>query len=243
MTEGGEITFGDSRIRYSVVRSPRRHKTIEVTVERPGIVVVAAPTDTAIDRIEATVRRRAGWIIRNDGARRGSPPSPRRFVSGESLPYFGRSVRMFVQSSEDHEVRIRFHHWQFDLDVPRSLQGEARRKQIAEAFELWYRHRAEERLPARVDRIARLLGVAPSAILVRNQRQRWASCSPTGTLRFNWRALMAPPALLDYVVAHELAHLRVRAHTPDYWAIVAQAIPDYRIRRERLKEIGPLLDI
>ncbi len=63
------------------------------------------------------------------------------------------------------------------------------------------------------------------------------------TERFNWRAVMAPPAVLDYLVAHELAHLRVRGHTPEYWAVVAQAAPDHRLRRERLREVGPLLRI
>ncbi|TAK80415.1 MAG: M48 family peptidase [Dehalococcoidia bacterium] len=242
MTEHGEVAFGNARIRYSVVRSPRRHKTIEVTVEQPGLVTVAVPEGTASERIEATVQRRAGWIVRHDGATT-TPPSPRRFVSGESLPYFGRSVRMFVHPVDGGDVRIRFHHWQFDVDVPRSLVGEQRYDVIRSAFERWYRVRAQDRLPARVDRVARLLGVNPTAILVRDQRQRWASCSPSGTLRFNWRALMAPPALLDYVVAHELAHLRVRAHTTEYWAAVAQAIPDYRQRRERLRDVGPLLVI
>ena len=77
----------------------------------------------------------------------------------------------------------------------------------------------------------------------RTMHRSWASCAADGTLRFNWRAVMAPPAVLDYVVAHELAHLRVRGHTPEYWAVVAQAAPDYRLRRERLREVGPLLRI
>ncbi len=79
-------------------------------------------------------------------------------------------------------------------------------------------------------------------MLVRNQRRRWASCAPDGTQRFNWCAIMAPSALLDYVVAHDLAYC-APGHTPEYWAVVAQAVPDYRLRRERLREIGPLLRI
>jgi predicted metal-dependent hydrolase len=142
--------------------------------------------------------------VRNNGAATTTAPPERRFVSGESLPYFGRSVRMFMHPSDDREVRIRFHHWQFDVDVPRTLDADKRRDRVHTAFKAWYRQRAEDRLPPRVDRIARLIGATPSAILVSDQRRRWASCSPSGTLRFNWRALMAPPALLDYVVAHEL---------------------------------------
>jgi len=147
-------------------------------------------------------------------------------------------VRITVHPTDGDEVTVRFHHWQFDIEVPRTLIGDKRQTRIRAAIEAWYRDRATLKLPPRVERIANLLGVHPKEVLIRNQRIRWASCAPDGTLRFNWRALMLSPALIDYVVAHELAHLRVRAHTPEYWAVVSQAIPDYRQRRERLRGVG-----
>ena len=242
MTERGEIRYGDSRIAYQVARSARRRKTIEVTVDAPGIVTVAAPVDTPPEHLEALVRRRAGWIIKHDGEAAAALP-PRRFVSGESLPYLGRSVPLTVHPVDGDQVEVCFHHWQFDVDEPRSLDGDGRLDAVRSAFEAWYRDRAALKLPPRVDRIASLLGVRPTRILVRGQRKRWASCAPDGTLRFNWRTVMAPPALVDYIVAHELAHLRVRGHGPDYWAVVAQAVPDYRLRREQLRDIGSRLSI
>ena len=242
MTESGEVRFGDARIRYQVVRSSRRHKTIEITVDEPGLVTVAAPTETPASDLDAAVRRRAGWIIRHDGDAAAALPS-RRFVSGESLAYLGRSVLMTVHPVDDDEVGVRFHHWQFDVDVPRTLTGDDRLAKVRAAVERWYRDRAALKLPSRVERLGRLLGVEPREVLIRSQRKRWASCAPDGTLRFNWRAIMAPPALIDYIVAHELAHLCVRGHTLEYWAVVAQAVPDYRKRRARLREIGPLLVI
>ncbi len=242
MTEEGEVRFGDARIHYRVVRSPKRHKTVEITVDEPGAVTVAAPVEMPAEHVEATLRRRAGWIYRH-ASTVATPPAPRRFVSGESLPYMGRSVRLGVHSSDGKRIGIRFHHWQFDVDVPRWLAGDERQTQLRAAFESWYRERAALKLPSRVDRIAQLLGVTPAAVLVRDQQRRWASCAPDGTLRFNWRALMVSPALLDYVVAHELAHLRVRSHNAEYWAFVAQAIPDYRLRRQRLRELGLTLPL
>jgi len=239
MTEQGEVRFGDASIHYRVIRSPKRHKTIEITVDEPGAVTIAAPMHTSSERLEATVRRRAKWIVQHDGVAVASPPA-RRFVSGESLPYLGRSVRLTVRPTDGDQVAIRFHHWQFDVDVPRRLRGEERQLTIRSAVEAWYRERAALKLPPRVERIAKLLGVQPKAVLIRDQRVRWASCGPDGTLRFNWRALMLPPALIDYVVAHELAHLRVRPHSAEYWSTVAQAIPDYRARRERLRAVGSM---
>ena len=188
------------------------------------------------------MRRRAGWIIKHDGEATAALP-PRRFVSGESLPYLGRSVQLTTHPVDGDKVEVRFHHWRFDVDVPAALNGDERLKAMRAAFEGWYRGRAAQKLPARVDRIASLIGVRPRRVLIRSQRKRWASCAPDGTLRFNWRTVMAPPALVDYVVAHELAHLRVRGHRADYWAVVAQAVPDYRRRREQLREIGSRLSI
>lgn len=105
----------------------------------------------------------------------------------------------------------------------------------------WYKARASERLLVRTEYWAQRAGYAPTAVLVRDQRQRWGSCSPDGTLRFNWRIVMAAPALIDYVVVHELAHLRQRTHSAAFWIEVARLIPDYLLRRSRLKEVGPTL--
>ena len=136
MSERREVAFGEATIRYEVVRSTGRRKTIELTVDEPGFVTVAAPAATSPEQIEATVRRRAGWIIRHDGAATSAPP-PRRFVSGESLPYLGRAVLLSVHPCEGTDIAVRFHHWQFDVDVPRSLHGQERIEQMRTAFEAW----------------------------------------------------------------------------------------------------------
>ena len=77
-----------------------------------------------------------------------------------------------------------------------------------------------------------------SEVLIRDQRQRWGSCAPDGTLRFNWRVVMLAPALAEYVVVHELAHLRVRSHSTEFWGLVSRVIPDAQQRRRRLREAG-----
>ena len=239
MTEEGVVHYGDSIIQYRVLRRPRRKKTVEITVNSPGVVTVAAPVEMTSAHIEATVRKQAKWIRRHNGIANQAPPC-HRFVSGESLPYLGRSVRLTVHTTGREAIEVCFHHWQFDVEVPCSLSGDERREAVRAAFERWYRGRVAQKLPERVDRVAGLLGVRPKEILIRDQRKRWASCAPDGTLRFNWRVIMAAPALIDYLVAHELAHLRVRGHSSEYWDVVAQAIPDYHRRRERLRELGPL---
>ena len=108
----------------------------------------------------------------------------------------------------------------------------------------WYRDRAAERLPGVVERWWPRLGRSEkSRILIRDQRQRWGSCAPDGTLRFNWRAMMLKPALIEYVVVHELAHLTHRNHSTDFWDLLSTAMPDAQQRRLRLREEGRTLPL
>lgn len=205
-------------------------------------MVVAAPLRTAASKIEAIVRRRAGWILRHE-ADAARATHERRFVSGESLPYLGRLVRMWVREDDVSRVELRFHHWQFDVTVPSRITARRRRGVISRAFEHWYRERALMHLDRRSAVLAARLGVRPTGVLVRDQRRRWGSCSPEGVLRFNWRLVMQAPALIDYVVVHELAHLRSRTHGADYWSHVAMLVPDHRERRTRLRELGRQLPL
>ncbi len=112
---------------------------------------------------------------------------------------------------------------------------------IETALERWYRERAAEEFAARVGRWAPEVGAAPSRVLVRAQRRRWGSCAADGSLRFNWRLMLADADIVDYVVVHELAHLLVPSHAQAFWNVVARVLPDHRTLRRRLVEAGPSL--
>lgn len=237
MAERGSIRFGDTDIDYLLTRSVRRKKTIEITLDHQDGVLVAAPVETPSQQIADVVRKRAGWIIRTASDSVLSPVR-KQLVSGESLPYLGRQVRLFVEPSDIRKVGVLFSHWSFKVELPYRLNGDERRLLIANALEGWYRCRAKVRLTDRIKRWVPMIGREPKDILIRNQRQRWGSCSPDGTLRFNWRVVQLEPSLIDYVVVHELAHLLVRTHSGQFWDTVGRVMPDYRLRRQRLKEAG-----
>ena len=242
MPERGSVQFGGTQIDYSVVRRKRRKKTIQITLDAIEGVVVAAPLRASAETIREVVERRAGWIVRKS-SESVLHPRQKQFESGESLPYLGRQVRLFVEQAPVPGVSVRFDHWSFRLQVPLGLNGDDRRPTIAKAVERWYRTRAEVRLGSRVERWANILGLVMPRVLTRDQRQRWGSCGPDGTLRFNWRIVMAEPSLMDYVVVHELLHTRIRNHSQDFWTAVASAMPDYRVRRQRLRDAGPYLSL
>ena len=240
--ERGMVRFGDTSIEYEVRRSQRRKKTVQVTVDGGG-VQIAAPTTTPDGELQAIVRKRAPWILKH-AHEDALGIVPKRFVSGETLPYLGRNVRLVLEPKDEGAPEIRFDHWRFRVSIPDSLEGEERYQRIRRAIVDWYRTRAAARMRSGVQiwwpRLGN--GVEPQ-ILIRNQRQRWGSCAPDGTLRFNWRVMMLEPSLVEYVIVHELVHLRIKNHSQDFWQTLASVLPDVEHRRRRLSEAGKTLPL
>ncbi len=242
MAELGRVQFGDAIIEYQVQRSERRRKTVQLTMDA-GRVLVAAPSDTPDSKLQAIVLKRAPWILRQvpDPVHRASP---KRFVSGETLPYLGRNVRLVVEPADVPSPEVRFDHWTFRIAAPEWLDESKRHDAIRKVVVQWYRRRASQRLPRTVELWRKRMGW-PGAleVLVRDQRQRWGSCAPDGTLRFNWRVMMLTRPLVEYVVVHELAHLKAASHSKEYWAVVASLLPDAQQRRRQLRKAGEMIPL
>ena len=242
MVELGRVQFGDATIDYEVQRSQRRKKTVQVTMDG-GRILVAAPLDTPASRLEAIVTKRAPWILRQ-APQPGLGVARKRFVSGETLPYLGRNVCLIVEPGNVKSPEVRFDHWSFRIAVPKALDESDRYEGIRRVVVQWYRKRAAQRLPQAVEQWRKRMGWPETLeVLIRDQRQRWGSCAPDGTLRFNWRVVMLPPALIEYVVVHELVHLRVNSHSTQYWTLVSSLLPDAQQRRLLLRETGRLLPL
>ena len=128
--------------------------------------------------------------------------------------------------------------------MPIALDESKRYDEAKKAVVRWYRRRAEQRLPRMVELWRKRMGWRESpVVLIRDRRQRWGSCAPDGTLRFNWRVVMLRPELAVYVAVHELAHLEVSNHSADYWSVVSARLPDAQQRRHRLREAGKVLPL
>ena len=204
--------------------------------------MVAAPLKTRNADIEAIVRKRAGWILRKLHEE-DSRPQPRQLVSGESLHYLGRAVPISVQTTDGLTPSVKLEDCTFRIECPEYLEGEERRTALREALMNWYWGRADETIRQSVERWQSRVGRKPVRISLGNQKSLWGSCSSKGSLRFNWRIVMAPPALIDYVVVHELCHLVVANHSDRFWEQVARLMPDYSQRRLKLRKLGPLLTL
>jgi predicted metal-dependent hydrolase len=231
------VKFGTTEIAYRIRRG-QRQKTAAIAVDPRHGVVVTAPMDTPVARLDTIVRRKAAWILARMRAvgRLEGAPCPREFVSGESCLYLGRHYRLKVAAGRASDARLAGK-W-LRVEGPKEARDT---RAIRRAVERWYRARAEGRLPERVMLLAKRVGVPLPRLLVRDQPKRWGSCDARGALRINWRIIQAPMRLVDYVIAHELAHLRERNHTRAFWSLIGKVIPDYDRRRDELRRVGSRL--
>jgi predicted metal-dependent hydrolase len=218
---------------YTLVYSDR--KTVRLTVERNRAIVVRAPHGVPEERVRALVEEKRFWLWRKarDPHKYPTDPVRKEFVSGESFLYRGRHYPLEIVG-EDF-INLRFERSRFVL-------SRASRMDAAELFRDWFVARAREELPARVAEIAASMGVGYRRIGVRELRVRWASCTPGDQLLFNWRIIQAPMSVIDYLIAHELAHLLEPNHTPKFWNIVAIHAPSHAKAREWLKVHGSRLE-
>ncbi|HME53308.1 MAG TPA: SprT family zinc-dependent metalloprotease [Candidatus Lokiarchaeia archaeon] len=242
--ESRSVRAGESRIHYELVRSKRR--TIGILVRPNGSITVHAPKRVSIAFIESILLERHPWIKKKQAEfaeQERRKPAPLSFSPGESVPLEGEArvldlrfsarVRPSVDMTEDHKIIVTVHEqYQDSNELPEMIKA---------ILMHWYKIRAREVITARVDHYKAVLGVEPARIAIKDQKTRWGSCSSKGNVNFNWRLVLAPLDIQDYVVVHELCHLKVRSHSPRFWNLVRSIIPDYTDRRTWLRKNGFLL--
>jgi predicted metal-dependent hydrolase len=211
---------------YLIRRSPRARR-VRVTVRPAGEVEVVLPHRAARGEAAAAVAELRPWIER----RLAEVERARAAVAarGDTVPYLGEVLWLITEPG-----RTRVHRRGDELLVP---GGAAR----GPALERWYRRSAHAEIAPRLDRACAAIGKSYSRLTIRGQSTRWASCSRSGTMSFNWRLLLAPEQVLEYVVWHEVCHLKVMDHSPRFWALLGRWCPDYRQHARWLRRNGATL--
>lgn len=226
-------------VAFSVLRSRRR--TADIVVERDGQVVVRAPETVSDEAIDCVVRGNSAWIHRTiaeweelNAARRHRP-----FVQGSSFSYLGRNYRLRFVTGASRPLMLR-NGW-FELDE--RVMAEGGEPGARKIFRDFYTEKAVPLLEERVTLYARRVDVRPGPVAVRELGYHWASCGPNGSLNFHWRIMMAPATVIDYVVAHELCHLKHRDHSVAFWNEVDKVLPSWPLRKDWLRRCGAGLDL
>jgi predicted metal-dependent hydrolase len=212
---------------YRIRRSDRARR-IRVSVDGNGEIEVVLPRRSPERHAAEAVKELAPWIERRRRAVARVALEVARTPG--TVPYLGESLRLVPEPG-----RTRVHRRGDALLVP---EGDPR-----PALERWYRRRAKAEVGPRLDAATQRAGSRYTGLTIRGQRTRWASCSSTGMMSFNWRLLLAPPEILDYVVEHEVCHLEVMDHSPRFWRLLASRSPDWRAHSAWLRRYGPTLNL
>lgn len=220
---------------YGLRVSPRA-KRLRLVVHPPGRLEVVVPRRTAQARIDVALREKAAWILatleRVASAARAAEPAT--IAAGDSVPYAGRTLTLAIMLGAP-AGRFRA---QLDADTLTLTLADASQPTLRAALETWCRRQARQAFAERLDHYNAGYGFTYGRVSIKEQKSRWGSCSRAGNLNFNWRLLLAPLSVLDYVVVHELCHLRELNHSPAFWALVARACPDYLTHRRWLRQHG-----
>ena len=217
-------------LRFAVRRSARR-RTMQITVERNGDLLLSAPPAVQEARLRAFVLRKRFWIYTKLAEKgRLHRHAPRKeFVGGEGFLYLGRSYRLRLV--EEQDVPLKLVGGRFVLRRDGVLAGRRH-------FIDWYNERARAWLATRVAQYQSRMGVAPASVTVQDLGYRWGSCGKGDRLYFHWKTVLLPARIAEYVVVHELVHLHESHHTPAFWRRVERALPDYQQRKVWLAEHG-----
>lgn len=226
-----QLQYGETTIEYHLTFVNR--KTLGISVLPDLTVEVKAPLDSEFDIVEARVRQRANWILRQQRELERYLPHvpPRQYVSGETHRYLGRQYRLKVVEAEREWVKLNRGYLQV------ATADKTNSDRVRELLDGWYLKQAKrvfhERLDAVFPRVERL-GIPYPELIIRRLQARWGSCSPNGVITLNLTLIQTPKACIDYVILHELCHIQENNHSAAFYKLLGHVLPDWERRREEL---------
>lgn len=228
---------------YHVIKRPRR-KTVSISVQPDCSVRLLVPANLPDKKIRELVKQKSNWIESKIAYFKEIQKHHREkeYISGECFTYLGRNYRLKIdQNTVNEEVKLV--NGRFTISIPSDVPEDEQAELVIMQLSKWYQKHAVTCLEEKVRRYATRLGVSPISIGVKKYKSRWGSCHADGRINFNWRIIMAPHFVVDYVVVHELCHLVHHNHSKKFWNLVETILPDHTERRAWLKLNGSRLKI
>ncbi len=226
------IGSGKETLEFNLVYSDR--KTLSINIDPELTVKVLAPIGKPLDEIVSRVKRRAPWIWKqiNHFERFHPIQPPRRYVSGETHIYLARQYRLKIIKANSESVKLKGRYLKVHTDDRND------RKKIERLVLEWYREHARLIFAKRLDscyEIAKKCGVPYPKIRLRRMKKRWGSCSKSGDILLNTELVKAPRYCIEYVIMHELCHLKERNHGKEFYKLLSRCMPDWQRRKEKLE--------
>lgn len=238
-------TIIDGRTITYKVRPSRRARRIRLVMDLYKGLEFVIPEGLVLEDHEAIIHSRADWILPqlDEMEQLGAVP---RYATGETFPYLGQDLTLRVEPGANKSRSTVKHdstNATLIVKLAQELTSTEYRDAVQTALASWYRREARTYITARVTVLAQQHGFQYNRVAIRAQKTRWGSCSTLGNLNFNYRLIMAPPDAIDYLILHELAHLRHMDHSPRFWKLLESMCPTYRTWRDWFRHNKHLLRI
>ena len=208
-----------------------RRRTISICIDKKARVTVSAPSYSPQKDIDNFIHEKAEWIQEKiDQAQEYVDYiSSKKYEHGHRFFFLGQDYPLYVESRDIKRLKIDFDGCRWMISLPNHLDGRDRREKIKDALFKWYRDQAKELVGGRVFHYSRIIGLGPQAISIRTQKRIWGNCDTrTGKINLNWSIILTPVNVIDYIVVHELCHLKVPNHSQRFWREVKRFFPNYK---------------
>jgi predicted metal-dependent hydrolase len=229
------VEYGTTTISFDIVRKSNQKNTY-INVDTNGVLVKTTST-SKIEEINDMVKSKASWIVKQ--LEKFSAISVNDDIcTGSRLYYMGKSYYVNVlKDNTIDDICISFTHSKFNIATPLVYTKE----QLNTAIEDFYRQKANEKIIPLSRKWSKLMDVCPEYISFRYSKKRWGSCSPTNRISFNYHLIKLSSSMIEYVVVHELAHIKYKNHSKEFWKFVYKYIPDYKVKEEKIRTFEKLI--
>ncbi len=227
------VAYGTTTIEYTVERK-KSLKNTYINVDKNGVLVKTS-NETELKSIEALVLKKASWIVKHLEGYKST--SDVEIVTGARLYYLGKSYYVEVLEDDVDKVSVAFTHSKFKITVPLKCNQVA----INKAIDAFYKEKAVKKITPLLKKYSKIMQVQPEHISFRKAEKRWGSCSATNRISFNYHLMKISSALIEYVIIHELSHIKHKNHSKEFWSVVKKYMHDYKTRDEKIKKFEKFL--
>lgn len=234
-----KIIIDNKEVNVNITRKNR--KTISIKISKDSEVIISAPLFIGDERIIELIKNKEQWIAQ--GLRQMEKKRKEILSCKEGVTYIGIRYPILIHKVKYNSLKLIFDKNNFNIYIPEILTEDEEATNIKGLLIKWYKAQARRVFQERVDYYSSKLKISPNRIAIKDQKSRWGSCSSKGNINLNFRLIMAPIEIIDYVIVHELCHLVHLNHSKEFWALVEKILPSYLKCKEYLKINGNTLNL